>query len=118
MRLMRFHRLSEPSVRARLGVLLAGNVVGDLRSGYARYLADQHGDGRAREVSALRIPPQLGQLLQDGRAAWEAVRRAADWLASRLSQDDGSRGDTGLRASRSSPLLQTAGSMRLCARRS
>ncbi len=95
MRIMRFNRVTESTNRARLGVLLDGDLVGDLRAGYARYLIEEQGDAQGPEIAGLRVPPHLGQLLQIGSAAREAVLATADWLRQLARHDATTRDSDG-----------------------
>ena len=79
MRLLRYNHVKEPIARARLGVLIDGKFVGDLRAGYA-HLLDSRGDVQGREIAALRIPPHLVALLATGAPAWDAVRATVEHL--------------------------------------
>ena len=86
-KLLRYNHTAEPTSRARLGLLLEGDLVADLRAGYARQRIEERGDPQGRELAALRLPPHLVPFLQIGRAAWEAVEEARAWLA-RLARSD------------------------------
>jgi len=79
MKLMRYNLQKEPVARARLGVLLPGDKVGDMRAGYARHL-DAAADGQARELAALRMPPHIVQFLSIGEPAWQAARVTYEYL--------------------------------------
>lgn len=92
MRLLRFNALSEPVSRARTGVLLAGDIVGDLRAGYATCLVQEGNDVQGREIACLRIPPDVRQILHVGGPARLAVERAATWLAERYAKTPDSKG--------------------------
>lgn len=79
MKLMRYNLHSEPVSLARLGVILPGDKVGDLRAGYARLLVGQ-GDSQGREIAALRMPAHIVQFLAVGEPAWQAVRATLEYL--------------------------------------
>lgn len=81
MKLLRYNASGESATLARLGTLLPGDLVGDMRAGYAHYLAKEAGDGQAREVAALRMPPHIAQFLAIGAPGWEAARRCHAHLA-------------------------------------
>ncbi len=81
MRLMRYNLHVEPVSVARLGVLLSGDRVGDMRASYARFLVEKMGDSQGREIAALRMPPHIAQLLAIGEPGWDAARKTADYLA-------------------------------------
>jgi 2-keto-4-pentenoate hydratase/2-oxohepta-3-ene-1,7-dioic acid hydratase in catechol pathway len=92
MRLLRFNALSEPVSRARTGVLLTGDVIGDLRAGYAACLAEEEKDAQGREIAGLRVPPDVRQILHNGRPARMAVERAAAWLVQRYTKSPDGKG--------------------------
>lgn len=92
MRVLRFNALSEPVSRARTGVLLAGDVVGDLRAGYAACLVEEAKDAQGREIAGLRIPPDVRQILHVGGPARLALERAAAWLAERYAKNPDGKG--------------------------
>jgi 2-keto-4-pentenoate hydratase/2-oxohepta-3-ene-1,7-dioic acid hydratase in catechol pathway len=78
MRLARFNAVSESTTLARLGALMSGDRMLDLRASYARMLAEA-GDGQAREVAALRFPPNIVPFLQIGPPSLEAARTTLAW---------------------------------------
>ena len=80
MKLMRYNHTSEPASLARLGVLLSGNRVGDMRAAYARYLIEDRKDPQGREIAALRMQPHLAQFLATGEPGWDALRISCDYL--------------------------------------
>ncbi len=80
MKLLRFNLHSEPRTMSRLGVLLKGDQVADLRAAAGRYLADVVGDSQAGEIAALRLPPDLLRYLQIGAPARELVEATVAWL--------------------------------------
>ncbi len=79
MKLVSYIAEGERPKARRSGVILDGDVVGDLRAGYARLRAEQ-GDLQAEDVAQLRIPAESAALLAAGPAAMEAARDAAAWL--------------------------------------
>jgi acylpyruvate hydrolase len=91
-RLLRFNALSEPVSRARTGALLAEDVVGDLRAGYAACLVEEGKDPQGRELAALRIPPDVRQILHVGPPARQAIERAAAWLTERHARHPDGKG--------------------------
>ncbi len=95
MKIVRFNATSEPIARARTGVLLAGDVVGDLRAAYASTLVEQAKDVQGRELAALRIPADVRQLLHVGPPARQALEQAAAWLAAEHRRDAGRKGIDG-----------------------
>lgn len=81
MKLMRYNRKSEKPAQARLGVLVGEDLVADLRAGYARYLIEEIGNPKGRELAAIFLPPYIAQFLHVGAAAWEALSEAYGWLS-------------------------------------
>ena len=87
MKLMRYNLNTEPVSLARLGVLLPGDRVGDMRAGYARLLLEYMGDTQGREIAALRMPGHIVPFLTIGDAAWKAARATFDYL-NKLALDE------------------------------
>jgi 2-keto-4-pentenoate hydratase/2-oxohepta-3-ene-1,7-dioic acid hydratase in catechol pathway len=79
MKLMRYNHNSEPTSLARLGVMVEGGLVGDLRAAYARCLVEK-GDTQGRAIAALRMPPHIVSYLQIGPPARDAAAEAKDYL--------------------------------------
>jgi 2-keto-4-pentenoate hydratase/2-oxohepta-3-ene-1,7-dioic acid hydratase in catechol pathway len=92
MKLARFNITSEPVTRARTGVVLDGDIVGDLRAGYAKYLVEEAGDIQGREIAALRIPPDVKHILHVGRASRQAIEAATIWLAAQYAKRADAKG--------------------------
>lgn len=97
MKLMRYNHQSEPVTLARLGVLCAGDRVGDVRAGYAKFLGERRGDLQGREIAALRCPPHIAQLLQAGPGASEAVAATHQYLNELVRTQPDARGLDGER---------------------
>ena len=95
MRLVRFNVAGEPVSCARTGVLLPGDVVGDLRAGYAACLLAQDSDAQARALAALRVPPDVRLILHNGVPARQALERAAAWLGETLARKPDATGPDG-----------------------
>lgn len=87
MKIMRFNHTTETVAQARLGVLLSGDRVGDVRAAYARHLVEERCDPQGREIAALRMPPHIAQFLATGEPGGEAIRIARDYLE-KLSGDN------------------------------
>lgn len=92
MKLMRYNNLNQPISLARLGVLLPGDLVGDMRAGYATYLEQVKGDTQAREIAALRMPVHIAQFLAIGPAGWDAAKVVYAYLAELCLKDRTIRG--------------------------
>ena len=80
MKLLRFNLKNENRTMARLGVLLRGDSVVDLRAATARYLSEVEGDSQAAQIAALRIPPDMIGYLQIGAPSRRLVDATLDWL--------------------------------------
>jgi acylpyruvate hydrolase len=81
MKLMRYSRKGEKSSQARLGVLVGKDLVADLRASYARYLIEDIGNAKGRELAAIFLPPYMAQFLHAGAPAWEALSETYGWLS-------------------------------------
>ncbi len=95
MRIVRYNIVGEPVACARTGVLLPGDVVGDLRAGYAACLLAQDGDEQARDLAALRVPPDVRLILHQGVPTRQALERAAAWLGETLARKPDAAGPNG-----------------------
>lgn len=95
MKLMRYSKRAERSGHARLGVLVGRDLVADLRAGYARYLVEEIGNPKGREIAAIFMPPYIAQFLHVGAAAWEALAEAYGWLSDLVKSDPDAHGLTG-----------------------
>ncbi|HSR55338.1 MAG TPA: fumarylacetoacetate hydrolase family protein [Alphaproteobacteria bacterium] len=91
MKLVSYVAEGERPKARRLGVVLDGDHVGDLRAGCARHL-EQEGDLQAEEIANLRIPGNGSALLSAGPAALDAAHEAAAWLADTLTSAPDARG--------------------------
>lgn len=87
MRIALFNNRSEPSSRARTGALLKGDVMGDLRAGYARHLVEQAADPLGREIASLRIPSDIVAMLSLGKPSRDAAQAAEKFLSALLEKD-------------------------------
>jgi len=81
MKLMRYSRKGEKSSRARLGVLVGKDLVADLRAAYARYLIEEIGNSKGRELAGIFLPPYIAQFLHVGTVATEALSETYGWLS-------------------------------------
>lgn len=95
MRILRFNMQAEPVTAARTGVLLGGDMIGDLRAGYAAMLAQASGDAHAREIAALRLPPNINDILNTGGVTRAVIAEAAAWLAQALQKNPEAKGLAG-----------------------
>ena len=92
MKLMRYSRKGEKSSQARLGVLVGKDLVADLRAGYERYLIEDIGNPKGRELAAIFLPPYVAQFLHVGAAAWEALSETYGWLSDLVKAEPGAPG--------------------------
>lgn len=91
MRLVSYRAQGERPKARRLGLILDGDKVGDLRAGYCALLAEK-GDLQADEIARLRIPAESAAHLAAGPAAMDAAREAAVWLEAVLREAPEARG--------------------------
>ena len=94
MRLVRFNRNTEAPSLARLGVVLASEVVADLRAGYASFLK-LAGDPDAIDIAAVRVPKSIGALLTAGGLGHPLLGEVVHWLAERAAADIDAQGPHG-----------------------
>jgi 2-keto-4-pentenoate hydratase/2-oxohepta-3-ene-1,7-dioic acid hydratase in catechol pathway len=87
MKFVRYNNFSETSTFARPGVVLKGNLTGDLRAAYARLRKEEKGDPRARATAAHRIPGHLREILAVGAYSLKAVKQANDYLEKILKKE-------------------------------
>ncbi|MBI4190928.1 MAG: fumarylacetoacetate hydrolase family protein [Betaproteobacteria bacterium] len=95
MKLMRYSRKGEKPAQARLGVLVGKDLVADLRASYARYLIEEIGNPKGRELAAIFLPPYIAQFLHVGAAAWEALSEAYGWLSDLVKSESQALGLSG-----------------------
>ncbi|HEX9741528.1 MAG TPA: fumarylacetoacetate hydrolase family protein [Nitrospiraceae bacterium] len=91
MKLVSYRAERERPKARRLGFILEGDTVADLRAGYARMLHDERGDLQAEEIAAVRIPCEAAAFLGGGPGATAAVREASNWLTARHSEQPDAR---------------------------
>ena len=104
MKFARYNVKSEPTSLARTGVLLAGDVMVDLKAACSKYLVEKAGDTQGREVVALRCGSSIVELLGNGNAALDLVAAAADYLTALALSDPNAIGLDGERLF--TPLLE------------
>jgi acylpyruvate hydrolase len=95
MKLVRYSRKHEPPALARLGVLVAQDLIADLRAGYALYLVEETENSKGRELAAIYMPPYLAQFLHIGEPAWLALADAYTFLAGLAETTPGTAGLSG-----------------------
>ncbi len=95
MKLMRYSLKHEPGAQARLGVLVGKDLVADLRAGYARYLIEEIGNPKGRELAAIFLPPYIAQFLHVGAVAWEALSETYGWLSDLVKSEPQALGLSG-----------------------
>jgi 2-keto-4-pentenoate hydratase/2-oxohepta-3-ene-1,7-dioic acid hydratase in catechol pathway len=94
MRILRFNMQPEPVSAARTGVLL-GDMIGDLRAGHAACLAQTSGDSHAREIAAMRLPPNINDILNTGGVTHAVIAETVAWLAQTLEKNPETKGLAG-----------------------
>lgn len=87
MRILRYNRNGQPHSLGRLGCIIAGDQIADLRACYVRYLSEVAHDTQARELASMRFPPHVAPFLQVGIAAWRALESLYPWIA-RLAESN------------------------------
>ncbi len=92
MKLLRYSRKGQKAAQACLGVLVGNDMVADLRAGYARYLIEEIGNPKGRELANLFLPPYVAQFLHVGPPAWEALSEAYGWLSDLVKAEPNAAG--------------------------
>ena len=92
MKLLRYSRKGQKAAQARLGVLVGDNMVADLRAGYTRYLIEEIGNPKGRELAGIFLPPYVVQFLHVGAPAWEALSEAYGWLSDLVKAEPNATG--------------------------
>jgi 2-keto-4-pentenoate hydratase/2-oxohepta-3-ene-1,7-dioic acid hydratase in catechol pathway len=95
MKLLRYSRKGQKAAQARLGVLVGNDMVADLRAGYTRYLIDEIGNAKGRELAGIFLPPYVAQFLHVGAPAWEALSEAYGWLSDLVKAEPDAAGLSG-----------------------
>ena len=95
MKLVRYARKGALPGAGRAGILLDGDLIGDLRAAYAAYLIDRKGDPQGREIAALRFPGNWARHFAIGGAGCDALAAASDWLSGRAAADRDALGPDG-----------------------
>lgn len=95
MKLMRYSRKGDKPPQARLGVLVGKDLIADLRAGYARYLIEEIGNPKGRELAAIFMPSYIAQFLHVGVVAWEALSEAYGWLSDLVKSEPQALGLSG-----------------------
>ncbi len=95
MRILRYNMQAEAVSAARTGVLLGGGMIGDLRAGYSACRAQVAGDSHAREIAALRLPPNINDILNFGGVTHAVIAETAAWLAQILEKNPDAKGLSG-----------------------
>ncbi len=80
MKLLRYSLKHEPRTLARLGVLIAPDLIADLRAGYALHLTRRAGNPKGNELAAIYMPPYITEFLHMGEQAWIALADAYTYL--------------------------------------
>ena len=64
----------------RIGAIIQNNII-DLNTGYTRYLANKHGNGRPYELAAAVLPPDMIAFLRSGQAGRDAAETTVDYIS-------------------------------------
>lgn len=91
MKFVSYRAAGERPKARRLGIIIDGDTVADVRAGYGRLLEEQ-GDLQAEDIAALRIPTEAAGLLGAGPGAMAAAAAAAAWLSERHADEPDARG--------------------------
>jgi acylpyruvate hydrolase len=89
---MRYSRRHEPSALARMGVLVAEDMVADLRAGHALFLLEERGNLKGEALAEIFIPPYITQFLHLGEPGWEALAETYAWMAELVHEDPSAQG--------------------------
>jgi acylpyruvate hydrolase len=89
---MRYSRKQEPEALARMGALVAGDWVADLRAGHAAFLREERGNGKAEALAEIFVPPYIAQFLYLGEPGWEVLAEVYAWLAELAHRNREARG--------------------------
>ena len=92
MKLMRYGRRQEPAALARMGVLVADDMVADLRAGHALFLLEERGNAKSEALAEIFVPPYITQFLHLGEPGWEALAETYAWMAELVHKDAAARG--------------------------
>lgn len=78
----------------RIGAIHQNKIV-DLNMGYARYLADKHGNNEAYELAAAMLPPDMIAFLRRGQEGKDSAKLTIDFVVKCLVKGDllGPRGE-------------------------
>ncbi|MBI3044933.1 MAG: fumarylacetoacetate hydrolase family protein [Betaproteobacteria bacterium] len=93
MKILIYNRNSESINLRRMGLLLEGDIVADLRAGYALYLTHEKGNAKGKEIAHVCMPRPIADFLQLGPAAFDILNVTHEML-NKLARSD--RAATGL----------------------
>jgi 2-keto-4-pentenoate hydratase/2-oxohepta-3-ene-1,7-dioic acid hydratase in catechol pathway len=89
---MRYSRKNEPAALARMGVLVADDIVADVRAGHALFLLDERRNAKGEDLASIFMPPYITQFLYLGEPGWEALAETHAWMANLVRSDADARG--------------------------
>jgi 2-keto-4-pentenoate hydratase/2-oxohepta-3-ene-1,7-dioic acid hydratase in catechol pathway len=95
MKIARFNVKAEATPFPRTGLLLAGDMMADLRPGCAKYLVEKVKEPQGREIAALRVPKTIVEMIAIGKPARDGIESAAAFLSSLLKSDPSAKGLAG-----------------------
>ncbi|NIM44985.1 MAG: hypothetical protein GTN80_04090 [Nitrososphaeria archaeon] len=70
----------------RVGLLIDGKVA-DVNSGYALFLKEVEGEYRPTEISNVRLPSDMIEILKGGESSMKALKETSDYLGKLLEED-------------------------------
>jgi len=80
MKLVTFEVSTSVGPIQRIGAISQDRII-DLNMGYTRYLAEKRGTGRADEVAAAVLPPEMIAFFRSGKEGKEAAETTIDYVA-------------------------------------
>lgn len=80
MKLVTFGVLTPVGQIQRIGAIHQNKII-DLNMGYARYLADKHGDVQAYELAAAMLPPEMVAFFRRGEEGKDRAKLTIDYVA-------------------------------------
>ncbi len=94
MKLIRFNLHTERPVLARLGAILRGGRVVDLRAATTRRLREA-GEPNAEAISAIRVPGSIGLLIAGGAPAMAEAAATIEWAEALYAKQQDAEGGKG-----------------------
>jgi len=94
MKLVTFEVPTQVGQIQRIGAIHQNKII-DLNMGYARYLAEKHGNSKAYELASAMLPPDMMAVLRRGEEGRDKAELAIDYVAKSQVKDSlfGPRGE-------------------------